>query len=243
MEWSDEALVLGAQKYGEHDTILDILTLEHGRARGFVRGGAGRRLRGVLQSGNGVNVVWRARLATNLGRFSVESGKARAVHIYGDMVRLSAMNSLSGLLIKLLPEREAVENIYSAYQAILNLLCDPQASNEDCAIATIKFEAGLLSELGFGLDLSACAVTGVVENLSHVSPKSGRAVTRSEAEPYIDKLLPLPPFLLDGDEATVEDILAGFNLTGHFIERHLLHPLGLSLSEERSRLVASFEKP
>ena len=242
MEWSDEGLVLGAQKYGENDVILDILTLEHGRAKGFVKGGGGRRLRGVLQSGNSVVVTWRARLATNLGRFSVESSTARAVHIYGDMVRLSAMNSLATMLIKLLPERENVENIYAGYEAILNLLSDADATLSHCAIATIKFEAGLLQSLGFGLDLSACALSGEVDNLSHVSPKSGRAVTATEAEPYVDKLLPLPAFFLNTSEATTQDILDGFNLTGYFLRRHLFHPLGVDLPEERSRLVASFEK-
>jgi DNA repair protein RecO (recombination protein O) len=246
MEWSDQGLVLGAQKYGENDTILDILTQQNGRAKGFVKGGGGRRLRGVLQSGNSVTVVWRARLSTNLGRFTVESGKARAVHIYGDMLRLSAMNSLSSLLIKLLPEREAVENIYLGYEALLNLLSEPDATNNHCAIAMIKFEAGLLRELGFGLDLAACALTGEVENLSHVSPKSGRAVTKDAGEPYVDKLLPLPAFLLEdnlsSEHVSNEDIIAGFNLTGYFLSRHLLHPLGIDLPIERTRLLTSFEK-
>ena len=246
MEWSDEALVLGVQKYGENDTILDVLTLEHGRCRGYVKGGYGRRLRGVLQSGNGVLVTWRARLSTNLGSFTVESAKARAVHIYSDAIRLAAMNSVSALLIRLLPEREEVETIYYACQALLDLLCDEGASDLHCAMATIKFEAGLLQTLGFGMDLDSCAASGTTENLSFVSPKTGRAVCAVEAEPYVDKLLPLPAFLLPSfspaiSEVNRQDIIDGFNLTGYFLRRHLLHPLNVDLSDERERLVSSFK--
>lgn len=247
MEWSDEGLVLGVQKYGENDTILEVLSAENGRARGFVKGGASRRLRGVLQVGNGVLVKWRARLSTNLGSFSVESGKARAAHIYADAIKLSAMNSVSALLIKLLPEREDVHNIYQAYVALLDLLSDDATPYSHCAMATIKFEAGLLRELGFGMDLNSCAVTGVQEQLSHVSPKTGRAVCVIEAEPYKEKLLPLPQFLLPNyssqtDEASNQDILDGFALTGYFLRRHLLHPLNVDLSDERERLLASFKE-
>ncbi|MGY8986002.1 MAG: DNA repair protein RecO [Sphingomonadales bacterium] len=241
MEWSDDALILGVQKYGETDAIIDVLTKIYGRQRGFVKGGLGRRLRGVLQPGNGIVASWRARLEANLGSFTVELVDARAADLFENIVRLSGMSSTSNLLINVLPERESCTHIYYAHLAILNLLCDHKASLEDCGVGLTLFESGLLTQLGFGLDLSCCASTGKTENLFYISPKSARAISKEAGIPYHDKLYVLPKFMT-GESSTItyQDIYNGLRVTGYFMERHVLNPVNKVFSEARYRFLDHF---
>jgi DNA repair protein RecO (recombination protein O) len=244
MEWSDEAIILGVAKYGESDAILDVLTRRQGRYRGFVKGGLSRRFRGDLQPGNSLNVTWRARVSSNLGRFTTEIRTARAPLLFEDKIRLSGLTSLASLLLAVLPEREPCDDIFVALEGLLSVLCGPDFTTIDCGIAMVIFEQGLLGYLGFGLDLSACAATGVADDLIYVSPRTGRAVSAEAGKPYHDKLLRMPAFLIasaDENEARKEDILDGFVLTGHFLDRHVLAPAGRTLPEPRLRFVTHFE--
>ena len=235
MEWTDEGVVLGAKRHGETSAILELMTYAHGRHLGLVRGGAGVRLRGILQAGNAVRATWRARLDEHLGHYAVEGSNLRAAGF------LSAAHAVHGVthlaaLCRLLAEREPHASIYKALQAILDRLGDPRVA----APMIARFELDFLGELGFGLDLAACAATGAKDDLIYVSPRSGRAVSRAAGEAYRDKLMRLPEFLHDeGAPQRAEDLADAFALTGFFLDRHAFAPRGLSLPEARAHLIAA----
>jgi DNA repair protein RecO (recombination protein O) len=221
MQWSEQAIVLGVRRHGEAAAIAELLTRAHGRHLGLVRGGRSRAMRPVLQPGNTVIATWRARLPDHLGTLTVEPVHMRAAALIDDPFKLAGLGSLTGLC-RLLPEREPHARLYDALTVALEALAD----DEVWPAVLVRFELGLLDELGFGLDLSRCAVTGSRDELLYVSPKSGRAVSAAAAEPYRDRLLKLPPFLL-GSQAgppTLADVLAGLKLTGHFLDRHFFQP-------------------
>jgi len=234
MEWTDDAIVLGTRKHGEANAILEVMTRDHGRHLGLVRGGAGSRLRPVLQPGNTVHVTWRARLDEHLGHYVVEplrlhgASQLAASHVVYGVIHLAA-------LCRLLPERDPHPDVHDRLQAMIEHLDEPLMAGTQMA----RFELNMLAELGFGLDLGSCAATGSLDDLGFVSPKSGRAVSRRAAEPWQERLLRLPAFLADAGAASTDDIADGFALTGFFLERHVLEPRGLSFAEAREGFVAA----
>jgi DNA repair protein RecO (recombination protein O) len=233
MDWSDEGIFLGGKPLGEANLIAEILTLEHGRHLGLVRGGRSRRIRPTLQPGNLVRVTWRARLSEHLGGFNVELMEAHGARALDDARALAAIGTLAGLA-KLLPERDPHPELYATTLHVLRSFGEPDI----WPALFVHWEYQLLQELGFGLDLSACAATGVAEDLVYVSPRSGRAVSREAGAPYGDKLLALPGFLLHAAAPLGKaDIAAGFTLTGFFLERDVLEPHGLKLPAARDRLL------
>jgi DNA repair protein RecO (recombination protein O) len=239
MEWTDDGIVLGVRRHGEGSVIAELLTRAHGRHLGLVRGGTSARLRPVLQPGNTVRVVWRARLDEHLGNYAIEALTLRAAKL------LTASHAVYGVthlasLARLLPERDPHENIYELVEGALDDFDDARHA----AVQLARFELTILAELGFGLDLSACAATGATEDLVYVSPKSGNAVSRSAGEPWRDKLLRLPSFLRDDiDDAqgslTEDDLRDGFQLTGMFLLRHVLEPRGQMHSDARAGFIAA----
>jgi DNA repair protein RecO (recombination protein O) len=238
MEWTDEGIVLGTRRHGEANAIVEIMTQDHGRHLGLVRGGSGSRMRPVLQPGNAVRAVWRARLDEHLGHYTVEVVRPHAVAL------LSASHVVYGVthlaaLCRLLPERDPHREVHDHLAAILDHLEDRLAA----AMLVVRFELQMLGELGFGLDLSACAATGSNDDLAFVSPKSGRAVSRTAAEPWQDRLLRLPPFMRDDHEddmpPSLDDLVDGFALTGFFFERYVLEPRGQTFSDAREGFVAA----
>jgi DNA repair protein RecO (recombination protein O) len=234
MQWTDDGIVLGIKRHGEANAILEIMTRGHGRHLGLVRGGAGSRLRPVLQPGNSLRATWRARLDDHLGFYTVEGLKLRA----GSFLTLShAVYAVTHLaaLVRLLPERDPHEDVHDHLEALLDRLEDPVGIAAD----VVRFELHMLSELGFGLDLSSCAATGETSELAYVSPKTGRAVSRKAGEEWHDRLLRLPGFLNDGDAAGAEDIAHGFSLTGFFLTRHVLEPRGANLVDARAQFIAA----
>ncbi|NWH08595.1 MAG: DNA repair protein RecO [Alphaproteobacteria bacterium] len=236
MEWQDNALILSVRPFQETGVILELMSRLHGRHLGLVRGGVGRALRGVLQPGNGVMASWRARLADQLGSFQVELTEERASDFLHSPLLLAGLQSAACVLSGALPEREAHEPAYLGLTALLDAARVTRES--DWAGLYVMWEMGLLSELGFGLDLSRCTVTGAMDDLTHVSPRTGRAVSRAAAAPYAEKLLRLPAFLLgrQAGEITPGDIRDGLMLTGHFLERHVLWPHEKPLPPVRARL-------
>jgi DNA repair protein RecO (recombination protein O) len=233
MDWSDEGIFLGGKPLGEANLIAEILTLEHGRHLGLVRGGRSRRIRPTLQPGNLVRVTWRARLSEHLGGFNVELMEAHGARALDDARALAAIGTLAGLA-KLLPERDPHPELYATTLHVLRSFGEPDI----WPALFVHWEYQLLQELGFGLDLSACAATGMVEDLVYVSPRSGRAVSGEAGAPYGDKLLALPAFLLHAAAPLRQaDIAAGFTLTGFFLERDVLEPHGLKLPAARDRLL------
>jgi len=220
MEWSDEGIVLSARKHGESAAIVTLLTREHGRHAGLVRGGAGRRARGLYQPGNRLHATWRGRLAEHLGSFSCELTEAVAAPLLEDPLRLAGLSAVCAVAETSLPEREVHAPVYEGLGIVLQALAE--TDDEIWQSVYVKWEMGLLQELGFGLDFTQCAATGEVENLTHVSPRTGRAVSAAAAEPYRDKLLALPAFMLPGSAAaTPRDIVDGLRTTGYFLERHV----------------------
>jgi DNA repair protein RecO (recombination protein O) len=238
MQWTDEAIVLGVKRHGEANAIAELFTREHGRHLGLVRGGFGTRLKPVLQPGNSVSATWRARLDEHLGSYTVEPVRIRTDSLFAARFSLFAVMHLAALA-RLLPERDPHEAIYSEFEAILAHIED--ASTIGAHIA--RFELQMLTELGFGLDLSSCAATGVTDDLIYVSPKSGRAVSREGGEPWADKLLRLPVFLNDPEAVpSPDDLVDGFALTGHFLERHVLEARGLPMPDARTHFLTAISR-
>jgi DNA repair protein RecO (recombination protein O) len=240
MEWTDEGIVLGTRRHGEANAILEVMTQAHGRHLGLVRGGAGSRMRPVLQPGNAVRATWRARLDEHLGHFSIEGLRLRAADLLTVGHALYGVTHLAALC-RLLPERDPHPLVHTDLIAALECMDDPVA----VAVAVARFELMLLAELGFGLDLSRCAATGAADDLGYVSPKSGRAVSRQAGEPWHDRLLPLPAFLIDDVLArpSAGELADGFALTGFFLGRYVFEPRGLHAPEARDRFIAAVRSP
>lgn len=233
MQWSDEGIVLSVRPHGETAAVVEIMTRNHGRHLGLVHGGRSRKLRPVLQVGNHVEATWKARLAEQLGHISIELNRGYAAAAMEDALALSGLSSMASLM-RLLPERDPHPSLYEVTLFVLSFLDDPTVWPALYA----RWELALLDELGFGLDLSACAATGANDALIYVSPKSGRAVSASAGEPYKDKLLPLPGFLTRarGSLTGADEIRAGLRMTGYFLQSRVLDPRGEQLPEVRSRL-------
>jgi DNA repair protein RecO (recombination protein O) len=232
MEWRDDGVVLSVRKHGETSAIAELLTAQHGRSLGLVRGGRSRVMRPVLQPGNLVQVTWRARIEDQLGQFTLEPLALKAGLIMDNPLRLAGLTTLTGLC-QLLPEREPHERLYQAFHVVLEAMENDQL----WPALLVRWELGLLEELGFGLDLSHCAATGATFDLCYVSPRTGRAVSRAAGEPYKDRLFPLPPFLTMPADVSAEDIVAGFRLTGYFLDRHVFHPRVILMPTSRAWMV------
>jgi DNA repair protein RecO (recombination protein O) len=230
MDWRDVGFVLNARRYGETAVIAELLTREHGRHAGLVRGGQSPRRRALLQPGNEVSATWRGRLPEHLGTFDCELVAAHAATLLDDADRLAALDAATALLLAALPEREPHPELHATFAALLAAL----DSAQDWPAMYVIWEGGLLAALGFGLDLGSCAATGSNQDLAYVSPRSGRAVSREAGQPYHGKLLPLPDFLWhDNVSAGAADVVAGLQLTRHFLLHHLLEPQGGRLPEAR----------
>jgi DNA repair protein RecO (recombination protein O) len=234
MLWTDEGVVLAIRRHGESAAIASVFTRGHGRHAGLVRGGFGRRARPLYQQGNVLQVTWRARLAEQLGALSGELTDPLAARLMADPERLAGLASACALLETTLPERDPHPRLYDGLRELLGQLAGARPWLE----GYVRFELALLAELGFGLDLSRCAVSGASEDLVYVSPRSGRAVSRGAAGVYADRLLPLPPFLLGLGRSDPAQLAAGLRLTGTFLRRHLFDASDRAPPEARDRLLA-----
>jgi DNA repair protein RecO (recombination protein O) len=240
MEWSDEGIVLGVRRHGESAAIVELLTRAHGRHLGIVRGGRSRRQQPVLQPGNRVALVWRARIEEHLGTFAVEPLVLRAGTIMSSALALQGIN-LVGALLRLLPERDPHPALFEIVELIAANLHEPAIA----PALMVRLELAVLAELGFGLDLAQCAATGASEDLIYVSPKSGRAVSRAAGEPWKDRLLPLPPFVgtrEPGHLPDVQDVRRGFALTGYFLERDVFTPRNSPMPNARHAFIGEFNR-
>ncbi|MEM6635977.1 MAG: DNA repair protein RecO [Pseudomonadota bacterium] len=217
MDWRDQGPLLSVRPHGETSVIAEVFTAEHGRHVGVIRGGTSRKIAPLLQPGTQLDVAWRARLEDHIGTFTVEPLKSRVGQIIGDRLALAALASLCALLGRALPEREPHPGLYRASVAVLDALGEVQ----DWPVAYLLWEKALLADLGFGLDLEKCAVTGTVDGLVYVSPRTGRAVSEQGAGAYADRLLPLPPALSGLGGGTAKDVVLGLSTTGHFLARAL----------------------
>lgn len=238
MDWRDEGVLLAVRRHGESAAIIDVLTPGHGRHAGVVRGGGGRRMAPVLQPGAQLDLAWRARLAEHVGTFTVDPVRNRSGALLGDAVALAALSSVCAILLRVLPERDPQPALYARTVALLDLLGD----RPDWPLAYLWWERALLEDTGFGLDLSRCAVTGAVEGLAFVSPRTGRAVSAAGAGDWAARLLPLPDCLRSGRGGGPADWAAGLAVTGHFLEHALLAESGGTMPEARRRLAAALAR-
>src|ERR1700726_2147672 len=216
MEWHDRAFVLAARRHGENAAIVELLTGEHGRHAGLVRGGQSPKLRGVLQPGNEVTAVWRGRLSEHLGTIACELVRPHAAGMLDDPDRLAGLTAATALVAAALAEREPYPDGFASFEGLLRGL----DSATDWAASYVGWERDLLAALGFGLDLSRCTVSGATTDLAYVSPRTGRAGSGAGGLPYHDKLLALPEFLWCDEPADPQQIAFGMVLTEHFLVRH-----------------------
>ncbi len=234
MEWEDDAYVLAARTHGESGAIVDLLTETRGRYVAHVPGGASRRMKSTLQPGMRVVARYRARVSDQLGSATLEPVGEGPSALFDDPMALAGLAAAAAVAQGALPEREPHPGAYFAFEALVSAF----ANAAIWPAVFVRFEGGLLEELGFGLDLSRCAATGSSDDLIWVSPKSGRAVSRNAGEPYKDRLLTLPPFLLSAQSGVGEgDVGAGLALTGHFLELLVFHPLNRPLPPARMWLL------
>ena len=233
MEWRAEGIVLGVRRHGEHAAIVDLLTADHGRHLGVVRGGASRKMAPLLQPGAQIDATWRARLDGHMGSYTVDLIRGRAATAMEDRLTLAGLSAVCALLSFALPERHAYPALYARSLALLDGL-----GADRWPEAYLGWEQALLEETGFGLDLSACAVTGATQGLAYVSPRSGRAVSAAGAGSWADRLLILPGVMLGVPGNDPREVVQGLAVTGNFLSTHLAGSLGNKpLPPARQRLV------
>ncbi|MFL2775163.1 MAG: DNA repair protein RecO [Paracoccaceae bacterium] len=233
MEWRSVGILLAARKHGETSLIIDTFCPGHGRYLGVVKGGASRKFAPILQVGAQLDLTWKARLQDHLGSFKVELVRARTVHAMSDRILAAGLTSVSTILSRVLPERQAYDNFYRTTEDLLDLLNQPNI----WPMAYLRWELELLTVLGYGLDLSKCAVSGSTEKLRYVSPRTGRAISEQAAGEWVSKLLHLPSIILKGS-GNSDSIIDGLKLTGYFLTKKVFNELSVrSPVSERQRFV------
>lgn len=240
MEWRDEGILLWVRRHGETSAIVEALTAGHGRHAGLVRGGGAKSRAAVLQPGAQLSLEWHARLSEHLGTFRVELIRARAASIMANRDALAALNVVSALLVRLLPEREP--NL-TVYRATLDLVDALGADDPHWPVRYALWELSLLRALGFGLNLECCAATGARDELVYISPRSGHAVSRGAGAPYAERMLPLPQFLIGCGPATIAEVREALRLTGWFFENRVCPAFDMAgLPVARIRLLRLLEQ-
>ncbi len=234
--WEAPAIILSARPFGEGGAVVHVITRDHGRHAGLVRGGASRAQSALWQAGNMIEARWVARLADQLGALNGEMVHPAAALAMEEPLALSVLSALCAVAEAALPEREPHPALFEGMVQVVSRLVHGAAP---AMPDYVRWEAMVLAELGFGIDLSACAVTGGADDLVFVSPRSGRAVSADAAKGWEDRLLPLPGFLRDaGDGGSLAAWADGLRLTGHFLERDVFHGHHRAMPEARARLAA-----
>ncbi|MEM7210544.1 MAG: DNA repair protein RecO [Pseudomonadota bacterium] len=240
MEWRAEGILLWVRRHGETSAIIEVLTPEHGRHAGLVQGGATQAKAQMLQPGAQLSLEWSARLAEHLGTYKIDLVRSRAATIMTSRDSLAALNVVSALLVKFLPEREPSPELYDATLQIVDCLGE---ANPFWPVLYAKWELSLLQAVGFGLDLNSCASTGTRDDLVYVSPRSGRAVCRAAGAPFAARMLPLPQFLIDRGVPSMPDVREALRLTGYFLENWVCPAFEVkSIPEARKRLIRLSER-
>ena len=249
-EWNDIGIILSAKKYGEKGLIINILTKTHGRYVSWINNHKTKSILSSVQPGNLVKVFWKSRIIEQMGSFKIEEISSISGKIFDEKLKLQALISLCSLLEKFLPERQNYSEVFDATKAFLNLLAiNNDVDNKLWIKGYVKWEIGLLSSIGFSLDLKQCAVTGQKNNLYYVSPKTGKAVSKEGAGKFAPKLLRLPMFLGGAEVIRSnlnEEIIMGLNIATYFFKNKLLLSINdskiLNLPHPRDRLENMIKK-
>ncbi len=241
-QWTEQAIVLSAKRHGENGAVVSLLTEGHGRHAGFVHGAMSSKKRALVESGSHVKAEWSSRTGDGLGTFKLEADRGMPHDVLNDSLKLGALLSACSLCDAALPEREGHAGLYHGLCAFIDSL-----DTDHWNAAYVMWEISLLRELGFRLELNKCAAGGDANTLIYVSPKSGRSVSEASAEPYKDKLLPLPHFLrppaMRGEESgEMSDILTGLEMTRYFLEHWVFIHSSKGLPEPRVRFQNRYEK-
>jgi DNA repair protein RecO (recombination protein O) len=231
MEWESPGIVLDARPYGESDAVASVLTQTQGRHLGLVRGAA-RRNAAIWQPGNVVQVRWVGRLADQLGSFSAELVHPAAALAMDDALTLAMLTSACAIADGALPERGPHPDLFAG---LLHFIAHQSLGPQQLA-ELVRWETAVLGELGYGLDLTSCAVSGAREGLGWVSPRTGRAVSEAEAGTWKPRLLRLPEFLLGQGPSNAGDWRDGLALTGHFLARDVFGLQHRALPQARLNL-------
>jgi len=235
MEWRDEGILLWVRRHGEKNAVIEALSANHGRHAGLVRGGASNSVSGLLQPGAQLSLEWNARLAEHLGNYKVDLIRSRAATIMTNRASLACLNVISALLVQFLPEREPNNEIYEMTVNLVDALAE---EDRFWPFRYAQWELKLLEVLGFGLDLSRCASSGSTEDLTFVSPRSGRAVCRTAGAPFADRMLPLPSFLLGDRKPHIGDAREALRMTEFFLKHWVCDAYDIQdLPDSRSRLI------
>lgn len=240
MRFTTTAIVCALRSHGEHGAVVRLMTAEEGLQAAYVRGARGRRMRPVLMCGNVVQATLSARTDTQLSQATIELVHSRGP-LLSEPLSAAAIEWATVLTASALPEGQPYPRLFDALDGLLDAI-EAAPSANGWGAALVRYELLLLAELGFGLDLDRCAITGSNDNLVAVSPKSGRAVSAAEAEPYAGKLLPLPRFVREGGRASWHEIAQGLELTGHFLDRDVLTDRTRPIGEARARLVSRLRR-
>jgi DNA repair protein RecO (recombination protein O) len=222
MEWTGDAIMCAVMPHGEHGAIARLMTADAGLLSGYVKAGRSTKFRAMLMPGNILHTQWRMRVESQLGSFSLDMARSRAASLFNDRKRGAAIAWATALIAVTVPERLPYPRLYAGLEALLETITHADSDLQWLA-TLVKFELLVLADLGFGLDLSCCVVTGELHDLAYVSPKSACAVSTGPGLPYKDKLLPLPGFLIRDDTSplTWQDIQDGLKLSGYFLDRQL----------------------
>lgn len=246
MDWQDEGVVLSVRHHGESARIVTLLTEAHGRHAGLLRGSGASR-GGSIQVGQIVRADWRARLSEQLGYYTLESLGHPGAMMLDDPARLAALRASCALIDAAVSEREPHPNLFAATRTLFTLMAEMDDPG-DWGALYVRWETGLLAEMGYGIDLQSCAATGATTDLTHVSPRTGRAVSAGAAAPYAGRLLALPAFLVPGrggesspdslqPDSAIRAVQDGLALTGHFLENRLFAQLHAAVPQARARLL------
>lgn len=238
MDWQDHGTILSTRPQGETSALIEVFTAAHGRHAGVVRGGASRKMAATLQPGSSVALRWRARLEDQLGTFTVEPLASRAGAMR-DRLALAGLSATCAMLAFALPERAPHPALFAATEPLFAVIGDAMPG---WPLDYLRWEMQLLDELGYGLDLGRCAVTGTRDDLAFVSPRSGRAVSRAGAGDWAPRLLPLPACLLGQGPASWAEVTEGLRLTGHFLDRFAAEHGSRALPAARARLIAALAR-
>ena len=229
------AIICSVRQHGEHGAVVRSLTPENGLIAGYVRGARSRTMRPVLIPSNIVQADYRARTEDQLASMTAELQQSRGPYL-GEPLASAALDWVTALTAAILPEEHSYPQLHSALSALLDAICGAPSA-QGWAVALVRYELLLLSELGFGLSLDKCTVTGGAEDLVYISPKSAAAVSIGAGQAYRDKLLPLPAFLKEPDHPEWDDIFDGLKVTGFFLKRHFFEDRRNDVMAARSVLV------